>query len=143
MRGMVASVEIDEETKIYKVAIDQITGRLYSVGWSGINWEQRQLLRGKPLALWLHGYYASHAEPFPVKVETLHRLCGSKEKILYNFRHQLRKALDELKSCGAVAGWQIDPETDLVTVDRGAAITDSQRRHLAKPTRKQSRKPEF
>ena len=142
-RGLIASFDIDEETSTYKITIDADTARLYTAGWTGIHWEQRQLMRGKPLALWLHGYYASHAAPLPVKVETLHRLCGSKEKILYNFRHQLRKALDELKSCGAVADWQIDPETDLVTVDRGAAITDSQRRHLAKPTRKRSRKPEF
>ena len=29
------------------------------------------------LAQWLHGFYASHAKPFPIKIETLHRLCGS------------------------------------------------------------------
>lgn len=31
--------------------------------WTQIDWEQRQRLRGKPLASWLHSFYASHAEP--------------------------------------------------------------------------------
>jgi len=28
------------------------------------------------LAQWLHGFYASHAKPFPIKIETLHRLSA-------------------------------------------------------------------
>jgi len=36
---------------------------VYTAGWTGIDWDQRQKLRGKPLALWLHGYYASHRVP--------------------------------------------------------------------------------
>jgi hypothetical protein len=140
IRGMIASVGIDKDTRVYKVTIDPVTAKLYTTGWTGIDYAQRQLLRGKPLALWLHGYFASHAAPFPIKVETLQRLCGSRTKILYNFRQQLREALDELKRIGAIANWQIDPMADLVTVDRGAAITDSQRRHLAKPKAKRERK---
>lgn len=46
-------------------------------GWSSIDWEIRSALRGHPLAQWLHGFYSSHASPFPYKVATLHRLCGS------------------------------------------------------------------
>lgn len=37
----------------------------------------RHALDGHQLAQWLHGFYASHAKPFPIKIETLHRLCGS------------------------------------------------------------------
>ena len=39
--------------------------------WTQIDWEQRQRLRGKPLALWLHGFYATHAAPHALKVEYL------------------------------------------------------------------------
>lgn len=46
-------------------------------GWTSIDWEIRSALRGHPLAQWLHGFYSSHASPFPYKVATLHRLCGS------------------------------------------------------------------
>jgi hypothetical protein len=108
-----------------------------AAGWTAIDWQQRQELRGKPLALWLHGYYATHAKPLPVKVETLRNLSGSKTAALFKFRQQLRKALGELKAIGAIASWQIDA-ADLVTVDRGDAITASQRRHLtrARPCRK-------
>jgi hypothetical protein len=131
----IGGYEIDEITREFKLTIDPKMAKLYSAGWSVIDWEQRQKLRGKPLPLWLHGDLASHAQPFPRKVETLHRLCGSTNKDLKRFRQLLKNALDDLKECGAVADWKIDPENDLVTVDRGTAITDSQHRHLAKPKR--------
>jgi TrfA protein len=83
----------------------------------------------------LQGYYATHAKPLPVKVETLRNLSGSKTAALFKFRQQLRQALDELKAISAIAAWQID-DADLVTVDRGNAITASQRRHLTRRKRK-------
>ena len=123
----------DEATGDYQLSLDKDTLKLYGDNnWTGIEWEQRQALMRKPLALWLHGYFASHAAPFPIKVETLRKLCGSEAKVLYNFRQQLREALDTVKTCGAIVSWNIDPKTDLVTVDRRAAITASQARHLTK-----------
>ena len=97
-----------------------------------INWEQRKQLKGD-LACWLQLYLATHADPFPVKVETLHRLSGSKAKALRHFREKLRLALDALQAAGHIKAWYIEPETDLAHVDRGEAITDSQQRHLTKP----------
>jgi len=46
-------------------------------GWTQIDWSIRQVLRGYPLAQWLHGFYSTHAKPYPLKIETLHKLCGS------------------------------------------------------------------
>lgn len=46
-------------------------------GWTQIDWSIRQALRGYPLAQWLHGFYSTHAQPYPLKVATLHKLCGS------------------------------------------------------------------
>jgi len=126
----------DEDTGVYQLTLDPKTIKLYSPNnWSSIEWAQRQAILGKPLALWLHGFYSSHAAPLPYKVETLRNLCGSSDKNLRSFRFQLRKALDDLKATGAIVTWTIDAQTDLVTVDRSTAITDSQRRHITKPKR--------
>ena len=43
----------------------------------------------KPLALWLHGFYASHAAPHPLSVEYLHKLSGSQTKRLRRFKENL------------------------------------------------------
>ena len=94
-----------------------------------VDWEQRKRLRGKDLARWLHLYLATHAAPFPVKVATLKDLSGSRTTALRKFRQMLRRALADLQANGAIVAWDID-DTDLVHVDRGNAVTDSQRRHL-------------
>ncbi len=135
-RGLLTGFLIDDASRHIKVSVDPEIISVYATGWTGIDWDQRQQLRGKPLALWLHGYYASHAEPLPVKVDTLRQLCGSKTKTLYSFRQKLREALKALaaEDVGAIETWQID-DNDLVHVDRGKAITSSQRRHLMRPKR--------
>ncbi len=131
--NLLSSCIEDVDTGEYKLTLNSDTLTLYgNNNWTGIEWEQRQALMRKPLALWLHGYYASHAAPYLVKVETLRRLCGSENKTIKSFRVQARKALDDLKDCGAIASWNIDPKSDLVTVDRGEAVTESQARHLIK-----------
>ena len=84
--------------------------------------------RGKStLAKWLHGFYSTHAKPYPYKVETLHNLCGSADKSLRSFRQKLKKALDELVSVGAIEGWDIDGD-DLVSVQR--TPSRAQQKHL-------------
>lgn len=101
-------------------------------GYTLIDWEQRKRLKGKDLARWLQLEIARHALPFPIKVETLRGLCGSQAKELRGFRQSLKQALAVLQAEGHIAAWHID-ENDLVHVDRGAALTASQRRSLALP----------
>jgi hypothetical protein len=131
-RSLVTQFDIDDVTRRFRVAIDPDMLLVYTAGWTSIDWDQRQKLRGKPLALWLHGYYASHAAPVPVKVETLRDLSGTKNAQLPGFRRQLRKAHKDLEAVGAIEAWEIDPQTDLVIAKRGGAITASQRRYLSK-----------
>jgi hypothetical protein len=100
-----------------------------------VDWAQRLQLRGKDLARWLHLYLATHAAPFPVKVATLKDLSGSRTTALRKFRQMLRQALAHLQAAGVVSAWEID-DADLVHVDRGAAITTSQRRHLERHARR-------
>ena len=95
--------------------------------WTQIDWEQRQRLRGKPLALWLHGFYASHAAPHALSVAYLHRLSGSRTKQLKHFKQNLAQALRDLETAGAIWGFTIqDGRVHVQTVP-----SKSQQRHLA------------
>jgi len=98
-----------------------------------IDWEQRKKLRGKDLARWLQLYIASHAAPFPVSVAYLHDKSGSQTTELWKFRQLLKTALQDLEVNKDIEHSCIDTPTDLVHVDRGKAVTDSQRRHLTRP----------
>jgi hypothetical protein len=96
-----------------------------------IDWEKRLALKGKDLARWVQLYMASHARPYPVKVDTLRQLSGSRAKALRNFRAQLRLALDDLVSNHDIVEWNIDAD-DLVSVHRGKAVSKSQIRHMGR-----------
>jgi hypothetical protein len=48
---LIASYDIDEHTRLYRVCVDPDMAKLYAAGWTAIDWQQRQQLRGKPLAL--------------------------------------------------------------------------------------------
>jgi hypothetical protein len=95
-----------------------------------IDWEKRLALKGKDLARWVQLYMATHAKPYPVKVDTLRQLSGSRAKALRNFRAQLRLALDDLIANEDIVDWRIEMPDDLVFVDRGKATSKSQRRRL-------------
>ena len=102
--------------------------------WTQIGWEQRQQLRGKPLALWLHGFYATHAAPHALTVEYLHKLSGSQTKRLRKFKENLTQALRDLEATGAIRGFEI--RDNLVHVQ--TVPSKSQQRHLAETKRRLS-----
>lgn len=117
----------DDETGDYIIQINPNIIKLYGTdGWSSVEYEQRKSLKGQPLAQWLHGFYSSHADPYPIKVETIYKLCGSETKLLKNFRATLRESLRHLE---AVTGWSASiDDKDLVRVVKTG--TASQNRHL-------------
>ncbi len=117
----------DEETGHHVMVLNPRLVVMYGTdGWTQVEWEQRQALKKQPLAQWLHGFCSTHAAPFPYKVETLHRLCGSVAKRLDHFREELREALGKLQEA---TGWpcEIDGD-DLVQIRK--VPTASQARHL-------------
>ena len=139
--GLIAGAAKDEETQEWVIELDAKLRPLFAADqFTQVEWAVRHALDGQPLAQWLHGFYASHAKPFPLKVETLHRLCGSEATLMSDYAKTLRKALDAVAEASAAhgEGFSYDIRGDLVHVEKQAKGT--QRRHLAKKAAK-PRKP--
>ena len=119
----------DDQTGRYVIEMNPKIIELYGFdGWSSVEFGQRMALKKRPLAQWLHGYYSSHAKPFPVKVETLHRLCGSQNAAIKGFKQELKSALEKLEEVTHWR-WEIDA-SDLVHLSKVPTV--SQARYLLK-----------
>lgn len=97
--------------------------------YSRLEWEQRLRLK-RPVAKWLHGFLASHHQPYGLLVKTYWNLCGTSSRTLAHFRSTLVDALDELKEVGFLLEAEIVPGaekgSERVLVRRAlAATTDS------------------
>lgn len=126
MGTLVSKAFREEATGRYVVIFDNDMLNLYEGGYSHIDWNQRMALGKSALAKWLHGFYATHAKPYPYKVETLHSLCGS-TAAMKEFKRMLKKALDDLTRVGAIQGWSIEAD-DLVDIQR--TPSSAQKKHL-------------
>lgn len=94
---LISHGERNEETGYFELELNPKIASLYNDdGWTGQDWEQRQRLQGRPLALWLHGFYSTHSYPFDYKIETLHKLCGSETKDPYKFKQNFAEAIKDL-----------------------------------------------
>jgi len=83
-----------------------------------VEWAQRLDLPDG-IATWLHGYFASHDTPFPIKLETIKSGAGLTTTKMTHLRESVKAALDELKRVKFLKNWTITgPEEDLVTVER-------------------------
>ena len=139
--SLVAGAAKDEETQEWVIELDAKLRPLFAADqFTQVEWAVRHALDGQPLAQWLHGFYASHAKPFPMKVETLLSLSGSENTEPRSSRQKLRKALDAVAEASTANGqpFSYDIRGDLVHVQKLAIGT--QRRHLAKKASK-PRKP--
>lgn len=139
--SLIAGAAKDEETQEWVIELDAKLRPLFAADqFTQVEWAVRHELNGKPLAQWLHGFYASHAKPFPLKVETLHRLCGSEAQTMRFFAADLRKNLEAVTEANAMhgEGFSYEIHDDLVYVEKRPSVT--QRRHLARKASK-TRKP--
>jgi TrfA protein len=128
---LIAKAEQDEKTRHWIYRLDPDLRALYGdITHTLIDWDQRLALKGKDLARWLQLYIASHAKPYPVKVATLRDFSGSRAKALKHFRSKLRSALDDLVDNDDIERWEIEMPQDLLYVERGRAVSSSQKRHL-------------
>ena len=135
--GLVDEAFKDEETQEWVIVLNPKLRALFAADqFTQIEWSVRHALDGKPLAQWLHGYYASHAKPYPVNVATLLKLSGSENADPSSGRQKLRKALDALADASKANDqpFGYDIRDDLVHVEKKPS--GAQRRHLAKKASK-------
>ena len=111
----------NEQEQSYFLKINSKLAALFNTGWTQLQWEQRLQLKTDS-AKWLHGYYASHRDPFPIKVSTLKHPCGSECSRLSGFRSNLKTALDELIKAGFLASWKIDLEDKVHIQKQGIKV---------------------
>lgn len=139
--SLIAGAAKDEDTQEWVIELDPRLRPLFAADqFTQIEWAVRHELDGQQLAQWLHGFYATHAKPFPMKVETLLNLSGGENADPYSGKQKLRKALDAVAEASAAhgEGFSYDIRGDLVHVEKRAS--GPQRRHLAKLASK-PRKP--
>jgi TrfA protein len=130
--GAMLEFRRDEIVGVYIVRLNPTILNLYNAGWTAIDWDIRQKLRRKPLALWLHGWLSSNAKNYPVKVETLHRLSGSRNAQKAGVKRHLAKALDDLQAVDAISSYSFT--SGLLTIERKPS--PAQLRHLSKKARR-------
>lgn len=131
----------DEETHEYVVTLNSKICPLFATDqFTQVEWKVRHALDGKPLAQWLHGWYASHAKPYPLKIETLHRLCGSEAKRMWDFKVDLQKALGFVADASNTNSqpFSYSIQGDLVHIEKKPSAT--QQRHLTRRSPNRPRK---
>lgn len=141
--SLIDEVYRDKETMEYVFRLNAKLRALFEPDqFTQIDWVVRRELDGKPLAQWLHGFYASHAKPYPVSVAKLHELCGSDFDALNDFRPKLRKALDAVADACKInnQSFRYEVQNDIVHVKKEPS--SAQLRHLTKKAEKpRLRKP--
>lgn len=112
----------DEDSREFVICLNSQLRNLFEPGcYTQIDWNMRHHLVGKPLAQWLHGYYTSHTVIYPIKIETLHKLCGS-EAEMRRFRQTLAAALNDLAEISNMNGvpFRYEIRDNMVYVERKA-----------------------
>lgn len=108
----------DEPLGVYRMVLNKKLLGLFDAGYTQVPAEERKKLRRAPLASWLFSYYSTHRKPYPLKVESLHALCGSNVQNIRKFRQNLKAALERLVDIGVLVSWEI--KADKVYVQRKA-----------------------
>lgn len=131
--GRLLDARRDKATHEWVISLNpQIAALFARDQYTLIQWGVRRALAAKPLAQWLYGYYSSHAKPYPMKVETVRRLCGSEAGEKKHFAQSIKKAFEALEQASAENGATFNGriENKLVYISR--TPTAAQQRHLEK-----------
>jgi hypothetical protein len=132
--SLIDDVYRDKETQEYVLILNPKLRALFAADqFTQVQWAVRQALNGKPLAQWLHGFYATHAKPYPMRMETLLKLAGSEDANPRSAHQTLRQALGAVvEACTAHGeGFSYEIRDGLVRVEKQAK--GAQRRYLTKP----------
>jgi len=123
----------DEKTKQWIISLNPTLRFLYEPNqFTWIDWEVRKQLSGQSLAQWLHCFYASHAEPYPIKIESLLELAGSENANPRSSHQKLKKALDAVVEAFKAIGQMFSYDIKDNTVYVKKQPSKSQKRYLQK-----------
>jgi len=126
----------DKETREWIIVLNPTLRVLFEPNqFTLTDWDIRRKLSGHSLAQWLYGFYASHAEPFSIKIETLRELCGSETELLKHFKEKLRKALDAVAEAFNAVGQKFSYEIKDGLVYVRKQPSKSQQRYLERKNR--------
>ncbi|ORJ57514.1 TrfA family protein [Geothermobacter hydrogeniphilus] len=91
---------------MWEVQLSPVLSKLFvDQEFTLIDLEQRKALP-EGIATKLHSYWSSHREPYPVRIETLQKLCGSDNELRF-FKRKLKQALQHLVRVGFLEEWLI------------------------------------
>jgi hypothetical protein len=98
--------DADRSLERWRVWIEPAIYPLFSdLHYTRLALTQRQALP-TGIASKLHGYYATHRHPYPIKIQTLKALCAS-DMTTKEFGRKLRVALTSLVDVGFLRDWRI------------------------------------
>jgi len=96
------NIELDRWCVYLDLEIKEAFGELH---YTQLEWDQR--LKLTPFEKWLHGYYASHKQSYPLKLNTIQAACGSAIKDPYKFKQLLKKSVNKLVEIGFLTAAEI------------------------------------
>lgn len=129
--NLFAGAARDKETTEWLIDTNpRITALLDGNNFTLVGWSVRHSLAGQQLAQWLHAFYSSHAEPFPMRIDTLHALSGSQATVMSDFAKTLRKALEAVKQAFKEQSQPFDFSIQNGLVSVNMRPSKSQRKHL-------------
>lgn len=114
-------VRVEEKDGWWRIKLNLRLANLFAAAsWTIIDQSVRAQLARKPLAQWLHAFYATHRNPIPYSARKLMELSGAGKGELWRFRDLLRPALEEIEN---LTGWGcvLDKATDVVTVKKSTS----------------------
>lgn len=135
--SLLKDVHQNPETSKYVLMLDAKLHVLFpSDGFTYVDWVIRSAMDRQPLAQWLHGFYSSHVCPYPMKVTTLYRLCGSEAGEIWKFAQTLRRALSVVSATCEAHGekFMYEIRGELVHIQKRPSI--SQQLHILKSLQK-------
>ena len=129
--SLIVYIHQDDKTKRFRLGLDPGLLALFDADqYTLLDWAIRKDLSGKPLAQWLHGYFASHAKPYPITFAKIHELCGSEDKDMPGFKRNVRKALETITEVCAKHGKPFTVQIDDDLVIANPTPSSSQQRQL-------------
>lgn len=131
--GLIDSIHRDDTEQKLVITLNPELSYLFGPDdFTHIDWSIRRSLNAKPLAQWLHGYLSTHAEPFPVSIDTLMMMAGSLDSSTSSREQNIRRALDALQHASNLHGQPFSYEISGGNVRVTKTPTSSQARHIAR-----------